>query len=138
MLSFTYTLLLAEAVSACELAGLDPHLGVLHTPRDDRPSALDLVRTRQVTPADFTNTEATTGQLDDSARRRFLAAYEKRMLTLVHHADENRRIPWRQLLYALRRGVSPPCLRTRSRSTSRWDGDERPSALRRGVWHLRR
>jgi CRISPR-associated protein Cas1 len=122
MLSFAYTLLLAEAVSACELAGLDPHLGVLHTPRDDRPSlALDLieevrpviadavvvrlVRTGQMTPADFTTTEAGC-RLDDSARRRFLAAYEKRMLTLVHHADEGRRILWRQVLYAQERRLA--------------------------------
>ncbi|MDB4872933.1 MAG: cas1 [Gemmatimonadales bacterium] len=122
MLSFAYTLLLAEAVSACEVAGLDPHLGVLHTPRDDRPSlALDLieevrpaiadavvvrlVRTGQLTPADFTTTEAGC-RLDDAARRRFLAAYERRMLTLVHHADEGRRIPWRQVLYAQARRLA--------------------------------
>lgn len=31
MLSFGYTLLTAEAVAACELANLDPYLGMLHT-----------------------------------------------------------------------------------------------------------
>jgi len=30
MLSFGYTLLLNEAVTACVLAGLDPYLGMLH------------------------------------------------------------------------------------------------------------
>jgi CRISPR-associated protein Cas1 len=115
MLSFAYTLLIAEAVSACELAGLDPHLGVLHTPSDDRPSlALDLieevrpviadavvvrlVRTGQMSPADFTTTDNGC-RMDDPARRRFLTGYEKRMLTLVHHTTEQRRISWRQVLY---------------------------------------
>ncbi|MCW2914732.1 MAG: CRISPR-associated endonuclease Cas1 [Actinomycetia bacterium] len=123
MLSFAYTLLLAEAVSACELAGLDPHLGVLHTPRNDRPSlALDLieevrpviadavvvrlVRTGQMTPADFTTTDEAGCRLDEPARRRFLAAYEKRMLTLVHHPAEGRRVPWRQALYAQARQLA--------------------------------
>ena len=62
-----YTLLLNEAVTACVLAGLDPYLGMLHSPHRNRPSlALDLieevrpvvdatvvrlVRTSQVTPA---------------------------------------------------------------------------------------
>lgn len=122
MLSFAYTLLLAEAVSACELAGLDPHLGVLHTPRDDRPSlALDLieevrpvladavvvrlVRTVQITPADFTTGE-TGCRLDDAARRKFLAAYEQRMLTLVHHTAEGRRVPWRQAMHAQARRLA--------------------------------
>jgi CRISPR-associated protein Cas1 len=122
MLSFAYTLLLAEAISACEIAGLDPHLGVLHAPHDDRPSlALDLieevrpviadavvvrlVRTGQVTPADFT-TSHDGCRLDDAARRRFLTAYEKRMLTLVHHPAEDRRIPWRQVLYAQARQLA--------------------------------
>lgn len=122
MLSFAYTLLLSEAVSACALAGLDPHLGVLHTPKNDRPSlALDLIeevrpviadavvvrliRTRQLTPADFTTTENGC-RLDDAARRRFLAAFEKRMLTLVHHPAEGRRISWRQVLHAQARQLA--------------------------------
>ena len=95
---------------------------VLHAPHDDRPSlALDLieevrpviadavvvrlVRTGQVTPADFT-TSHDGCRLDDAARRRFLTAYEKRMLTLVHHPAEDRRIPWRQVLYAQARQLA--------------------------------
>lgn len=123
MLSFAYTLLASEAISACELAGLDPHLGVLHTPRNDRPSlALDLieemrpviadavvvrvVRTGQVEPADFTTTVEAGCRMDESARRRFLAAYERRMLTLIHHPTEGRRVPWRQALYAQARRLA--------------------------------
>jgi CRISPR-associated protein Cas1 len=37
MLSFGYTLLLNEAVTACVLASLDPYLGMLHSPHRNRP-----------------------------------------------------------------------------------------------------
>lgn len=43
-LSFGYTLLLGEAVTTLTAAGLDPAIGLLHTPADRRPSlALDLI-----------------------------------------------------------------------------------------------
>ncbi|MBT3322845.1 MAG: CRISPR-associated endonuclease Cas1 [Anaerolineae bacterium] len=44
LLSFAYTLLLRDLVTACELAGLDPYLGCLHEIDYGRPSmALDLI-----------------------------------------------------------------------------------------------
>jgi CRISPR-associated protein Cas1 len=123
MLSFGYTLLTSEAVAACELAGLDPFLGFLHGPRRSRPSlALDLIeelrpvvvdatlvrlaRVGQVTPADFTATDGDGCRMTDPARRAFLAAYEQRMLTLVFHPAEGRRLPWRQVLAAQARQVA--------------------------------
>ncbi len=123
MLSFGYTLLLNEAVGACLLAGLDPYLGMLHSPHSKRPSlALDLIeevrpvivdatvvrlaRTGQVTPASFTTTEEQGCRLDEAGRRTFLAAYERRMLTLVHHPAEGRRISWRQVLSVQARQVA--------------------------------
>ncbi|RKN33826.1 CRISPR-associated endonuclease Cas1 [Micromonospora musae] len=89
MLSFGYTLLTNEAVAACQLAGLDPYLRMLHSPRRNRPSlALDLVeglrpvvvdamvvrlvRTGQVTPMNFALTEDRGCRLDDHGRRAFL------------------------------------------------------------------
>lgn len=43
LLSFLYTVLVHDCVSACEGVGLDPQLGFLHEPRPGRPScALDL------------------------------------------------------------------------------------------------
>lgn len=115
MLSFGYTLLTNEAVSACILAGLDPYLGMLHSPHRNRPSlALDLmeevrpvvvdatvvrlVRTGQLTPANFTITAEQGCRLDDVGRRVFLSAYERRMLTLSYHPAEGRRLSWRQIL----------------------------------------
>ena len=35
MMSFGYTLLAAEGVSAAEIAGLDPDIGFLHLPHPD-------------------------------------------------------------------------------------------------------
>ncbi|KXK58998.1 hypothetical protein AWW66_26575 [Micromonospora rosaria] len=123
MLSFGYTLLTNEALTACQLAGLDPYLGMLHSPRRNRPSlALDLieelrpvvvdatvirlVRTGQVTPKNFTLTDDRGCRLDDHGRRAFLDAYERRMLTLVHHPVEQRRIPWRHVLLAQARTLA--------------------------------
>jgi CRISPR-associated protein Cas1 len=123
MLSFGYTLLTNEAVAACELAGLDPFLGFLHGPRRSRPSlALDLIeelrpvvvdatvirlaRVGQVTPGDFITNDEDGCRLTDPARRLFLSAYEQRMLTLVFHPVEGRRLPWRQVLAAQARQVA--------------------------------
>jgi CRISP-associated protein Cas1 len=123
MLSFGYTLLTSEAVAACELAGLDPFLGFLHGPRRSRPSlALGLIeelrpvvvdatvvrlaRVGQVTPADFTVTDEDGCRMTVPTRRAFLAAYEQRMLTLVFHPAEGRRLPWRQVLAAQARQVA--------------------------------
>jgi CRISPR-associated protein Cas1 len=123
MLSFGYTLLLNEAVAACLLAGLDPYLGVLHSPHRNRPSlALDLIeelrpvvvdalvirliRTHAVRPEQFTLTPEHGCRLDDTGRRAFLTAYEQRMLTLIHHPAEGRRISWRQALNVQARRVA--------------------------------
>ncbi len=103
------------------LAGLDPFLGFLHGVRRSRPSlALDLIeelrpvivdatvvrltRTGQIRPADFTTTDDGC-RMTEPARRAFLAAYEQRMLTLVFHPVEGRRLPWRQVLAAQARQV---------------------------------
>lgn len=123
MLSFGYTLLTNEAVTGCILAGLDPYLGLLHSPHRNRSSlALDLieemrpvlvdaivirlVRTGQITPANFTTTAEHGCRLDPPGRRAFLAAHERRMLTLVHHPAERRRISWRHALAVQARGVA--------------------------------
>ncbi|GEM_PF-161760 len=44
VLSYVYTLLLSNLVTACAVAGLDPYIGFLHAPRYGRPAlALDLM-----------------------------------------------------------------------------------------------
>lgn len=103
-LSFLYTVLLGECVTACYAAGLDPCLGVLHRDHEDRPSlALDLLeelrpmvvdqavlsaaRLGQFTAAHARIEEGRSGiLLTKAGREALLAAYERRMLTTTRGA----------------------------------------------------
>ncbi len=117
LLSFGYTLLARDAVTACELAGLDPAVGFLHELHRGRPSlALDLIEefrpvivdhtvirlctSGKISPAGFTtDTENGRGcRMDRDTLRTFLDAYEKRMLTLAHHPHAGRRTSYRTAL----------------------------------------
>lgn len=97
-LSYLYTLLTSESVSALVAAGLDPAVGIFHSPDDGRPSlALDLVeefrplvadqvtltaaRNGELTPASGHSEEGKSGVLlTKAARTSLLAGYELRML----------------------------------------------------------
>jgi CRISPR-associated protein Cas1 len=112
MLSFGYTLLLHEAVAALEMAGLDPAVGYLHQARWGRPNlALDLMEELRPVIVDAVVLRcATTGMIGSDefeivpeqgcrmtpkARHTFLAAYERRMLTLFTHDRTRRRASYR-------------------------------------------
>ncbi len=112
MLSFGYTLLVHEAIAALGIAGLDPAVGFLHQARWGRPSlALDLIEefrpvvvdvtvlrcltTGIVRPEEF-DTEPDLGcRMNSRARHAYLAAYERRMLTLFTHEPSGRRVSYR-------------------------------------------
>lgn len=123
MLSFGYTLLAEDAVSALQIAGLDPEAGFLHAASWGRPSlALDLMeqfrplvvdvavtrlaRTGQISPADFVITETDGCRMNATALDLFLAAYERRMLTLVSHPATDRRVSYRVALLAQARAIA--------------------------------
>jgi CRISPR-associated protein Cas1 len=124
MLSFGYTLLSNEGVTAAELAGLDPDIGFLHLPHPGRPSlALDLVEEfrplivdstvfamigrKQVRPTDFEKVDDGACRMSKPARDAFLTAYEKRMLQLVTYRDAGgRRISYRTALHMQARSLS--------------------------------
>lgn len=133
LLSFGYTLLTSEAVTALSGVGLDPHCGFLHHVRPGRPSlALDLIEELRpvivdalclalvnkglVGPADFVG-DATTGGvlLRDDPRGVFLREYELRMLTLFTHEPTGERITYRRALteqaLQVARVVQDPTLR---------------------------
>lgn len=112
MLSFGYTLLVQEAVAALEAAGLDAAVGFLHRARWGRPSlALDLIEefrpvivdavvlrcisTGIVRFEEFETVPDTGCRMGDRARRAFLAAYERRMLTIFTHEPTGRRVSYR-------------------------------------------
>lgn len=112
MLSFGYTLLLHEAIAAVEMARLDPAVGFLHQARWGRPNlALDLMEefrplivdavvlrcatTGMITCEEFETIPDRGCLLSAKGRHSFLAAYERRMLTLFTHALTARRVSYR-------------------------------------------
>ncbi|MDQ1249446.1 MAG: hypothetical protein QG597_3821, partial [Actinomycetota bacterium] len=97
MLSFAYTLLTNEGVTAAEAAGLDPYVGFLHEAHVGRPSlALDLIEEfrpilvdsvvfsllgrSQVTTSDFDLVPDGPCRMTRDARDALITAYERRML----------------------------------------------------------
>lgn len=112
MLSFGYTLLAQEAIAALEIAGLDASVGFLHRARWGRPClALDLMEefrpvivdavvlrclsTGIVRFEEFDTTPDLGCRMNARARQAFLAAYERRMLTVFTHEPTGRRVSYR-------------------------------------------
>lgn len=102
LLSFLYTLLTYDVVSACESVGLDPQMGFLHADRAGRPSlaldlveefrpmiadrlALSLVNRQQVGPSGFAQSETGGVQMDAATRKTVLVAYQKRKDEQILH-----------------------------------------------------
>ena len=135
-LSFLYTLLLGEAVTAIRSTGLDPDIGVLHADHDTRPSlALDLMeefrplvvdhvvltaaRRGTLTAAHGREVEGKGGvYLTAAGREAMIAAFEQRMLTHVAGALDDVRATRRHHLYRqaqrLRSAIMDP--------TQKWTG----------------
>ncbi|HET9975608.1 MAG TPA: CRISPR-associated endonuclease Cas1 [Streptosporangiaceae bacterium] len=112
MLSFGYTLLVQEAIAALEMTGLDAAVGFLHRARWGRPClALDLIEefrpvivdpvvlrclsTGIVRFEEFETTPDRGCRMNARARQAFLAAYERRMLTVFTHEPTGRRVSYR-------------------------------------------
>jgi CRISP-associated protein Cas1 len=112
MLSFGYTLLAQEAIAALGTAGLDPAVGFLHQARWGRPClALDLMEefrpvivdavvlrclsTGVVRFEEFETTPDVGCRMNARARQAFLAAYERRLLTIFTHEPAGRRVSYR-------------------------------------------
>ena len=100
-ISFAYTMLKNDCVSALRLARLEPTIGALHVSRPGRPAlALDLMEPFRALIADsvavsaFNRGELTEGHflrtaagsaLTDSGRKAFFSAYGRRMDTEITH-----------------------------------------------------
>lgn len=117
LLSYAYTLLTHDAVSALESVGLDPQVGFLHAERPGRPAlaldlmeefrpilgdkfVLSLINLKQLQAADFRVTESGAVEMADSARKTFLAAYQQRKQDEVLHPFLEERMPVGLLLYS--------------------------------------
>ena len=111
LLSFLYSLLANEAVSALEGVGLDPYVGFLHQDRPGRPSlaldlmeelrpvfgdrlALSLVNRKQVTGKGFTRKESGGVLMDDETRKAVLSAWQERKKEEIMHPYLKERIPF--------------------------------------------
>ncbi len=115
LLSFGYALLAKDCTLAASACGLDPFLGVFHTPHHGRPSmALDLmepyrplivdssvltmIRRGWIKADDFTYTgQAVT--MKPQARKKLIQSYERRMDELVTHPIFGYRISYRRVLH---------------------------------------
>jgi CRISPR-associated protein Cas1 len=102
LLSFIYTLLVHDTVSALECVGLDPAVGFLHRDRPGRPGlALDmmeelrpaladrlvvaLVNRQQVQGKGFTKTESGGVLMDNDTRKTVLVAWQERKQEEIMH-----------------------------------------------------
>ncbi|WP_289086405.1 type I-C CRISPR-associated endonuclease Cas1c, partial [uncultured Spongiibacter sp.] len=102
LLSFVYSLITQECLSALQGVGLDPYVGFLHQDRPGRPSlALDLleefrapwadrfvltlINRRQVSTRDFVTEASGAVRLTDEARKALLVAYQERKQAEVMH-----------------------------------------------------
>jgi len=114
VLSFGYSMLTNDSVSACRLASLEPTLGALHATRPGRPAlALDLIEPFRPLIADsvaisaFNRGELAEGHflrtaagcaLTDSGRKAFFNAYGRRMDTEVTHPVFEYRLSYRRMM----------------------------------------
>lgn len=102
LLSFVYTLVMHDVVSALECVGLDPAVGFLHRDRPGRSSlaldlmeelrtwladrfVLSLINLRQITAGDFLVAENDAVVLNEEGRRKLLTAYQKRKQEELMH-----------------------------------------------------
>lgn len=111
LLSFTYSILGHEITGALESAGLDPAVGFLHALRPGRASlaldlleelrapladrfVLSLINLGTITERDFAQKENGAFYLTDDARKRFLAAWQKRKQEVINHPFLKEKLPW--------------------------------------------
>ncbi|MDR1396337.1 MAG: type I-C CRISPR-associated endonuclease Cas1c [Desulfarculales bacterium] len=110
LLSFVYTLLAHDVVSALETVGLDPQMGFLHQLRPGRPSlALDLmeemrplwadrlvinlINRRELKGENFEVTESGAVHMDNGARKKVLTAYQEKKKDELTHPFLEEKIP---------------------------------------------
>lgn len=114
LLSFAYSLLAKDVTLTARAVGLDPYLGFYHQPRHGRPAlALDVMEEfRPIIADSIVLTVVNTGvvrrsdfvfsglgvALKPEGRRRFLAAYERRLEEEVTHPVFGYRVSYRRVL----------------------------------------
>lgn len=114
LLSFCYALLVKDLVATALSTGLDPHLGLYHSTRGNRPAlALDLaeefrpliadsvvlrlINNYEIDDADFLS-RAGAVNLTAQGRRKVINAYENRLATTVRHPEFDYELSYRRVL----------------------------------------
>lgn len=110
LMSFVYSLITQECISALQGVGLDPFVGFLHRDRPGRPSlALDmleefraswadrfvltLINRKQIKLKDFVTESSGAVRLTEDARKNILTAYQERKQVEIFHPYFNERVP---------------------------------------------
>jgi CRISP-associated protein Cas1 len=111
MLSFMYTILTAECVSAAQGVGLHPQIGYLHVLRSGRPAlgldlveefrsvlvdrlVLSLINRRQIRIEHFIEHEGGAVYLNDEGRKVVLDEYQKHKQEETQHRVLNQKVPY--------------------------------------------
>lgn len=114
LLSFGYTLLTQNLITACEVVGLDPYDGFFHADKYSRPAlALDLVEEfrgpvvdsvvqlvinkRVLAPGDFEPGPEGGIYLSHRGLRKFLRQYTQRLNTEILHPYYHRRLTYQRI-----------------------------------------
>lgn len=110
MLSFVYTLIASELISALETVGLDPYVGFLHTLRPGRASlaldmmeelraylgdrlVLSLINRQQLTIKDFVRHSEDGVVMTENGRKIILSAWQNRKKETIIHPYLGEKIP---------------------------------------------
>lgn len=116
LLSFAYSLLALDCVSALESVGLDSYVGFLHRDRPGRNSlALDLmeelrpcmadrfvltlINNRKVKASDFLHMESGAVLLNDDGRKRFLKSWQEKKKEMLTHPYLGEKLSWGMIPY---------------------------------------
>jgi len=111
VLSFLYTLLVNDCISALESVGLDPQVGYLHALRPGRPAlaldlmeefrallaertVLSLVNRRQITEKDFETQPGGAVFLNEKGKKTVVVAYQKRKQEEISHPFLKAKVPY--------------------------------------------
>ncbi|MBE3575519.1 MAG: CRISPR-associated endonuclease Cas1 [Firmicutes bacterium] len=114
LLSYAYSLLVKDLTITLLAVGFDPYLGFYHRPRYGRPAlaldlmeefrplvgdsvVLSLINNGEIQGKDFV-VRAGAVSLTPGGRKKFLAAYERRMQTLIRHPVFGYTISYRRVL----------------------------------------
>ena len=110
LLSFVYTLLYHDMISACESVGLDPAVGFLHRDRPGRNSlsldlmeefrpffadrlVLSLINRQQINPEDFKVHASGAVYMKEKSRKTVIETYQKRKKEIITHPFLKEKMP---------------------------------------------